>query len=74
MKTTTEMEIKVSGGRIVGAEVSADSACKLTMEVKAEENPKDVSSKNLATTSGGYGPGMSAFWDDEWDQTGCCGD
>ncbi len=47
MKTTTELEIKITGGRIVSTEVSSDGVCKLTVEVeaKAEEKPKDVPSK-----------------------------
>lgn len=81
MKATTEMEIKITGGWIIDANLSADGVCKLTVEVETEteQEPKDIPSvtpdKTTETTerTGGYGPGMHAFWDDEWDQTGCCG-
>lgn len=73
MKATTEMEIKITGGRIIGAEISADGVCKLTVEVEAktEEKPKVVTSETPTKTpeieqtvgyTGGYGP---HFWD--WD-------
>lgn len=79
MKATTEMEIRISGGRIVKAQTWTDGTCRLTIEIapKSEEKPKSVHSNPTAKTSettertGGYGPGMSAFWDDEWGHTGC---
>lgn len=81
MKATTEMEIKITGGRIIGADLSVDGVCKLTVEAEfeTEQKPKDIPSDTPDKTpeterTGGYGPGMSAFWDDEWDRTGCCGD
>ena len=81
MKAITEMEIKITGGRIIGADVLADGVCKLTVKVdaEAEQKPQDVPSdtptKTLETEqTGGRGPGMSAFGDDEFEQTGCCGD
>lgn len=37
MKATTELEIKITGGRIIGADLSADGVCKLTVEAEAEE-------------------------------------
>lgn len=45
MNATTEMEIKITGGRIIGADVSADGVCKLTVEVEAEQKPEEVPSK-----------------------------
>lgn len=50
MKPTTDMEIKFTGGGIIGADVSADGACKLTveMEVKDKQKPKDVPSEASA--------------------------
>lgn len=80
MKTTAEMEISVSGGRIIKAQTWTNGTCKLTIELdpKPEERPKDVPSKTPTEVSkpeqgqGGYGRGYEDIEDFyEWDHTGC---
>lgn len=87
MKATTEMEIKITGGRIIGADLSADGVCKLTVEAEfeTEQEPKKVPSKTLDETAAvkpekkvrdccGYEHGYNGYGDfEEWDQTGCLG-
>lgn len=45
MKATTEMEVKITGGRIVDANMSADGICRLTVEVEARNKEKVVTSE-----------------------------
>lgn len=82
MKATVEMEIKVSGGRIIKAQTWTDGTCKLLVEVnpESEKKPKDISSKTPAEVSKpeqgqgcyGRGPGYEDIDDFyEYDHTGC---
>ena len=45
MKTTTEIEVQVSGARIVEAEVRSDGTAKLTVEIALPENKEEVATE-----------------------------
>lgn len=46
MKTTTEMEIKITGGRIVNITLSEDGVCKLNVEVEAKQESEAKAEDN----------------------------
>lgn len=56
MKTITEMEIKVTGGRIVGIGLSANGSCKISVEVEVEteQKPQDTSALLFEESNPGY--------------------
>lgn len=45
MKTTTEIEVQVSGAMITGAEVRSDGTCKLTIEIVLHENKVEATTE-----------------------------
>lgn len=45
MKTTTEIEVYVSGAKIVEAEVRSDGTAKLTIEIVLHENKEEVAAE-----------------------------
>ena len=48
MSATAEMEIRISGGRIVRAETWTNGTCRLTIEVEVGGEQKEVPSKTPA--------------------------